>query len=244
MFIYFIIFSIIVICLILIYEYRYFFEYAISILYNKLKYCFELNKLLKPKSKPRLLKDEDIVKYFDLIQKSLPNIAISEFTIEDSLKRQLIYSRYDEKYLEKLMQNILYHMKLSSDDISFKKEYASKRKGLPFVGLYNDSTKEISLYLNANLSFETVISILIHECTHYYLFSKGIKLNDRIQNEILTDFTAVYLGFGEFLEKGYKEIRYVIYENETQRLVDSEKVGYVGYKDISHFRKLLKNKNL
>lgn len=244
MFVYFIFFSIVAICIILIYEYKYFFEYAISILYNKLKYCFELKKLLKPKSKPRLLKDEDIKKYFDLIEKSLHNISFSDFKINDDLKRQLIYSRYDEKYLKKLMQEILSHMNLSPDEISFRKEYASKRKGLPFVGLYDDSIKEISLYLNANLSFETVVSILIHECTHYFLFSKKIKLENRTQNEIFTDFTAVYLGFGEFLEKGYKEIRYIIYENETKRLVDSEKVGYVGYKDISYFRKLLKNKNL
>lgn len=239
MFIYFIFFSIIIIGIILIYEYRYYFEYAISILYNKLKYCFELNKLLKPKSKPRLLKNDDILKYFDFIHKSLKNLPLSNFKIKDDLKRQLIYSRYDEKYLKQLMKEILLHMQLPYEKITFKKEYASKRKGLPFVGLYNHSTKEISLYLNANLSFETVVSILIHECTHYFLDSKNIKLEDRIQNEVLTDFTAVYLGFGNFLEKGYKEIRYVIYENETQRLVDSEKVGYVGFKDIKYFKKLL-----
>lgn len=231
--------SIIIVICILIFEYRYFFSYAFSLLYNKLKYCFELNKLLKPKAKTRILKDDVIKSYFDIIKKALPDKNFSSFSIDEGLKRQLIYSRYDEKYLRTLMKKILEHMQIPINSLTFRKEYASKRKGLPFVGLYDDKKKEISLYLNCNLSFETVISILAHECTHYFLSLNNLKLKSRIQNEILTDFTTVYLGFGNYLKKGYKEIRYVIYENEFQRLVDSEKVGYVGFKDIEFFIKLL-----
>jgi len=41
-----------------------------------------------------------------------------------------------------------------------------------------------------------VAAILAHEITHVFLHRHGIRMADTLENEILTDTTAVYLGVG------------------------------------------------
>ena len=75
---------------------------------------------------------------------------------------------------------------------------------------------------------------------HHFLNKKGIIFKDRMQNEFITEMAVIYLGFAKYLLKGYKEKRHVIYESENHRLVDSNKVGYLGYKDVKYAIKYIK----
>ena len=77
---------------------------------------------------------------------------------------------------------------------------------------------------------------------HHFLAKKGIVLKDRMKNEIVTDLSLIYLGFSKYVLEGYKEKRRVIYEDETHRFVDRNKVGYLGYLDVKYAIKYIKKK--
>lgn len=46
-------------------------------------------------------------------------------------------------------------------------------------------------------------AIMAHELTHHFLFSNKISYPDNRENERLTDFAAVFLGFGKLILNGY-----------------------------------------
>ena len=98
------------------------------------------------------------------------------------------------------------------------------------VGLYKvfgDSEREIHITKKAKFDLNQILAILIHESIHNYLDYYKIKKEVEYDNEILTDLTAVYLGFGKYLLNGYKTIEYPIL-NGTRYT----QIGYIKYKDI------------
>ena len=52
------------------------------------------------------------------------------------------------------------------------------------------------------LKFEMLAAIVAHECCHHYMHIQGIQ-SKIVDNEIMTDLTAVYLGLGFILFHGY-----------------------------------------
>ena len=59
---------------------------------------------------------------------------------------------------------------------------------------------------------------------------------------MLSDSENIYLGFSKYVFEGYKEKRRVIYEDETHRFVDANKVGYLGYLDVKYALKYMRKK--
>lgn len=55
--------------------------------------------------------------------------------------------------------------------------------------------------------FWHVNAILAHECMHYFLTFHDLISPDEKENELLTDVSAVYVGFGEILLDGYAPIK-------------------------------------
>jgi hypothetical protein len=49
---------------------------------------------------------------------------------------------------------------------------------------------------------EASFAVLAHELSHKWLFQQGIKLEDRFENEVLTDVASVFLGFGKYCLNG------------------------------------------
>ena len=90
------------------------------------------------------------------------------------------------------------------------------------------------------MTMDTIISTLAHECTHHLLLSNKIKLDNKMQNEILTDVTTVLLGFGKYMLEGYKISNRVIYDEINHRSIDKDRVGYLSYKDVEATIKLYK----
>lgn len=67
--------------------------------------------------------------------------------------------------------------------------------------------REICIFRNKEFKIENFIAILAHESTHHYMHEHNLDDPNPAQNEILTDLTAVYLGFGELLYHGYHTSR-------------------------------------
>ena len=55
-----------------------------------------------------------------------------------------------------------------------------------------------------------------------------------MQNECLTDITAILLGFGEFMVEGYKISNRVIYDEINHRSIKKDRIGYITYKDVKY----------
>lgn len=85
---------------------------------------------------------------------------------------------------------------------------------------YGNIEMEISSYS----TLDQIIAIACHECTHAYLYAKNISYGETTKsNETFTDIAAVYLGFGECLEKGYKTVTHGGYYN---------KIGYLDHCEV------------
>lgn len=77
------------------------------------------------------------------------------------------------------------------------------------VGLYKVTgtfRREIQLTKKFRFRIEHILGILAHESAHNYLNYWGIRENDELENEILTDVAAAYLGLGALLLEGYNPI--------------------------------------
>lgn len=228
----------------LIYEFRYHIRYFFSLLNVTNKNNKSLSDLKKQGLNKRNLSNSEIKKYVEYSREKLAEnsyFKFDEFKIDKDLERHLIYSRFSEKYLEELLSKILEHLKLDRNEIEFEVQYFSSRNSYGYAGLYtgknNDKKAKILLIVKNNMTYETVISTLAHECTHHLLFSKGIKLDDTLENECLTDITTILTGFGKYMVKGYSISNRVTYDEEFTRYVDKNRVGYLSSKDIKYVLK-------
>jgi len=193
----------------------------------------------------RNLSNKQLKEYIKISKKYLKNLNLEKnkkFKINKELERHLRYSKFSEKYVEELFNEILNHMKLKNKKVKLKINYISSKYYIPYAGLYSDQseTKEITINIKNNMTLNTIISILAHECTHYLLLSNNIKLEEQIQNECLTDVTTILLGFEKYMLEGYKIFNNVIYDEENKRLIDKNRVGYLTYKDIKYVARNMK----
>ncbi len=190
----------------------------------------------------RNLKNEDIKKYIEISKKSLDKLNIDynrKFILNQDLERHLRYSRFSEKYVLELLNEILEYMGLDKEKINLKVNYISSKYYMQYAGMYSEKLehtdeKQILINIQNDMTMDTVISILAHECTHHLLLSNNIKIENRIQNECLTDITAIVLGFGKFMVEGYKISNRVIYDEEFHRSIKKDRVGYLSYKDVKY----------
>ena len=193
----------------------------------------------------RNLTNESIKNYIKESVKHLNSLGIDysrTFELNQELERHLRYSRFSEKYVLELFYEILEYMNLNKENVTLKINYISSKYYMKYAGLYAENkedtnNKTVVINIQNDMTMDTVISILAHECTHYLLLSNKIQLKDRLQNECLTDITAIVLGFGKFMVEGYKISNRVIYDAEFHRRIKKDRVGYLSYKDVKHVLK-------
>ena len=160
------------------------------------------------------------------------------------MKRELIYSKFSERTLKKLFYSITEHLGITNEGVELEVKNISSRTQKSYAGLYhegiNTAEKKIILLIKPDYSFETVLSILIHESMHYFLFTNGIKLEDNTKNEYLTDIATIYLGFGKYMLEGYKTSKKIVFLDEYKRTTSSYKVGYLNYSDVKYTKKQIR----
>ena len=196
----------------------------------------------------RNLSNELVEKYMDESKKYLDRLEIDigkEFTLNQELERHLRYSRFSEKYVLELFHEILNYLNLDKNQVTLKINYISSKYALRYAGVYSENKEDttdrkVVINIQNDMTMNTVISILAHESTHYLLLSNKIQLKDTMANECLTDVTAIMLGFGKFMQEGYKISNRVIYDAEFHRSIKKDRVGYLSYKDIEYVLKKVK----
>lgn len=245
---YFIIAIIIAIILIFIYEGRYYILWFISELRVTLKNKKSIKDIQKKGMNSRNINNENLLKFIETSKKYLDRLGIDigrKFILKEDLERHLRYSRFSEKYILELLNEILSYMNLDSESVVLKVNYISSKNFISYAGLYYEeenleNKKQIVINVKNGMTMDTIISTLAHECTHHLLLSNKIKLDNKMQNEILTDVTTVLLGFGKYMLEGYKISNRVIYDEINHRSIDKDRVGYLSYKDVEATIKLYK----
>ena len=235
--------AVIIFIVYLIYLLRDYIKWFVQSLIITIKNNKSVADLQKQGMKKRELNNEQIKEYVKYAKSSLKKIGHDinkEFILNKELKRHLLYSRFSEKYVLELFEEILKHIKFNEQNVTLKINYISSKYWIDYAGLYadiNKEEKEIVLNIQNDMEIDTIISVLAHECTHYLLLSNGIEIKDRVQNEYLTDVTTVLLGFGKFMMNGYKISNRVIYEKENTRTIKKDRVGYLSYLDVKYINK-------
>lgn len=237
---YFIIgFVIFLICMII--EMRRDIFFYLKCIFDKMKFFKKLNDSIYKNNRKRILKTKEIKQYLDIADSKIQKFykIKKEFVIDKDLERKIKYSRFDYKYLRILLDNIFEYLELNKDDVTLEIKFISSKYLNDCAGLYREDTKNITLYINNADTYESVVSTLIHECTHHFLLSHNIRLEKRIHNEILTDITTIYLGFGKLMYEGYKHYGKIVYINSNTRGIDKRKCGYIYYGDVKSAMKLM-----
>ena len=81
------------------------------------------------------------------------------------------------------------------------------------------------LILNRNKSRETILGVLAHEICHKLLFTHGLYMSDTITNEICTELTTIYVGFGLLTILGCSSEETRIQDGQTTKQIFS--TGYL-----------------
>ena len=106
-----------------------------------------------------------------------------------------------------------------------QKEYAGE-----YVN-FSSINKKITLNIEKTYSLSVIASILAHEISHYFLKMHNICLQNKMQNEKLTDTTAIYLGFSKYMQEGYGKFETISGSANVRRYV---KIGYLDVIDIKY----------
>ena len=238
--------KIIGIIVVIIFIFIYFEEdivYFFRLILREIKHNRKISKLMNKGKKRRWIKNSIIEKYVNYVNTSLKNINYNikgNYKLDTYLAQRLKYSKFDDKILQELLQDILRHMEIDYSEIIFDIRRTSSKTRTSVAGSYNDIEKRITLEVTTYSTLDSIISTLAHECTHHLLLGNGIKLEKREHNEILTDITAVYLGFGDYFYRAYKDEKRIIYDGEYTELIDRHKLGYIGYGDVRYIQKYSK----
>ncbi|MBP3707620.1 MAG: hypothetical protein J6J36_03320 [Clostridia bacterium] len=228
--------------------YRAYIVYFFKLLKGEIRHNNKIKNLKNKNKKSRLLKSSEIKKYVECSIESLRKINHSfgiKYKLEPYLMQKLKYSRLDDKSVIELYESICKHMNINKSEIEFRIRRTSSRSKTPIAGSYGYIDHVISIEISTYTTIDRLVATIAHECTHHIFHSNNMEIKDIRKNEILTDTSAIILGFGEYFCKAYKDESRIIYEGEFLELIDREKLGYIGYKDVKSvmkYSKRIKNK--
>ena len=126
------------------------------------------------------------------------------YQLPEALGEQLKENSDRPEVLTELARNILAHCHADASELQVKIE----PEDLNSAGTFYKN--EITLNQMLQMRKSEILAVLIHECMHYYLIIvKEIELEDTMQNEYLTDIATLYMGFGEYVNRGYLKVGYL-----------------------------------
>ncbi|MDR3665485.1 MAG: hypothetical protein P4L35_01460 [Ignavibacteriaceae bacterium] len=93
-----------------------------------------------------------------------------------------------------------------------------------FAGLYSGDFQNqlVMVVWKKGYTIINILGILAHEITHHFMKQHNIYQPDERENEIFTDISAIYLGFGHLLYPAYKQITYY-----KDRATHKRTIGYI-----------------
>ena len=87
----------------------------------------------------------------------------------------------------------------------------------------------IEIYMDPYKNIDALVAVLIHEFCHFYLEQNRVRYDLTRDNEILTDVSAVYFGFGEYMCRGYRLTGHAV-----KGVNHWQSVGYIDVQEIKY----------
>ena len=182
-------------------------------------------------------------KDIDVLQMSV-GCPGKQFVVDKKLRTNIENRSNIEADLQELMCQFLEHMQINGENVQlfivhsqFSRATGAGRGGAYYKS-YNE-TNQIEIIIKKEYEFYDIAAILAHECSHYFL--DYYKVNDAINgdSELFTDITAIFLGFGHILQKGYAPKA-----GRTGILQQAEyfSLGYLDYLEVETVRRLCKGR--
>ena len=185
-------------------------------------------------------KDEnrrDISEHLDYLEGHL-GMPFPEFRVQnfEYLFERLTYEAHDPGAVTSVTDQVLRHYRLDPSKVRIEAEFLNQKveAGEEVRGQFQNAVTgygKVRIVLKPEDSeFDTVVAIIMHECAHYFSEIHHTKLEDKKENERLTDATAIWLGAGQRMESGcfprsnvqigyltQDECHYAICETERRR---------------------------
>lgn len=116
----------------------------------------------------------------------------------------LSYNAKNRGAITDLVDDILNYYGLESSKVLVKVLY---EKIDEVCGTYSSNCEtygEIMIRIDPEIStYDSIVATAFHECAHYYMAIRKIRLQDVQENERLTDLTALYLGGDGYYKRNY-----------------------------------------
>jgi len=158
-------------------------------------------------------------------------MPLKAFVASDEELLWISGDRFNSVAIYNLVSHIMIHLKAAFVRFTINLQFIDETNR---PGEYsNKGGPVINLRLSRDYTTEQIIAIVCHECTHHYLFSKGIRLEDEHENEILTDVAAIYLGFGNYIAEGYKPTQKIVSYTSNGHVIRTSKIGYLSERQIT-----------
>ena len=135
----------------------------------------------------------------------LPEFRVQNF---EYFFERLTYEAHDPGAVTSVTDQVLRHYRLDPSKVRIETEFLDqKREDSEEVrGQFQNAVTgygKVRIILKPEDSeFDTVVAIIMHECAHYFSEIHHTKLEDKKENERLTDATAIWLGAGQRMERG------------------------------------------
>lgn len=186
---------------------------------------------------PKTENHRDISEHLDYLEQHfgapLPEFRVQNF---EYFFERLTYEAHDPGAVTSVTDQVLRHYRLDPSKVRIETEFLDqKREDSEEVrGQFQNAVTgygKVRIILKPEDSeFDTVVAIIMHECAHYFSEIHHTKLEDKKENERLTDATAIWLGAGQRMERGcfprsnvqigyltQDECHYAICETERRR---------------------------
>ncbi len=146
---------------------------------------------------------------------------------------------FSQESLNSLARAVLAHMRIPGNvfvvaEITGESRFATEGKAT--AGSYSRkedmplNMRVIRVKLRTDYFLDHVVAIMCHECAHHYHAMRGILFDKKWNSEEMTDATAVYLGFGGFMLRGYRPIvreTKTPIQNGTRVTKQTSSIGYL-----------------
>lgn len=203
--------------------------------------AFLLKKLDALRDDPIFYKKRDIVldekiEYIKYQFRRKRIFTTGIYKVPEEIIKDLKKDKYSSETLQKLADSIVKHSGAYNTVEVIIHDIDTDRSGQ--YTAYGEANWELHIFKDERFNLYQVIAIVIHECVHNFLYFYKLELFPEEENELLTDVTAVFLGFGPLLMKGYKPLKKIaktnLKGNENDFKVKRLRVGYLNLNELAY----------
>jgi hypothetical protein len=136
----------------------------------------------------------------------------------------------DVNLVQKIAKAVALHYGIV--DTTFIAYFNPTLKSAAVVEVRNSKEIYIEFRDSGTDHLDTMWATMAHEIAHIFLFRLGVEFKDTLENEVLTDTTAIYLGFGAYALSAQRAVTNYNYDNT--KLTTTHSLGYISPDEIGY----------